>query len=55
MFAFLFGRPDLDGTRKPDLEGLPQNTALERAVVAHYRAGGRIGAGMGAVPIPHPG
>lgn len=49
VFEFLFDRPDLDRAQEPDLEALPQETALERAVVAHYRGGGRIGAGIGVI------
>jgi hypothetical protein len=51
VFEFAFDRPDLDRTRDPNLEGLPQNTGLERALVEHYRAGGRIGGAVGVIPI----
>ena len=51
VFRFVFGRPELDREKAPDVLSLPQRTALERALVAHYRRGGRIGAGIGILPL----
>lgn len=51
VFEFVFDRPDLDQTEKPDVSGLPLTTGLERALVDHYTSGGRIWAGLGVIPV----
>lgn len=52
VFEFVFGRPDLDRADAPDLDGLPRDTSLERAIVDFYAAGGRLHRGFGLIPIP---
>lgn len=43
VFEFVFDRPDLDPIDPaPDVEALPIDSTLRRAIVDHYRAGGRI-------------
>lgn len=51
VFEFVFHRPDLDPAESPDIPGLPCRTPLERAIVEHYRGGGRIYATFGWMPV----
>jgi len=51
VFAFVFHRPDLDAADDPDVDGLPQNTTLERALVDFYAQGGRLYPALGVIPF----
>ncbi len=54
VFEFVFDRPDLDGAAPPDLHTLAPVTTLQRAIVDHYRAGGRIRPVTGVIEIGDP-
>lgn len=51
VFEFLFDRPDLDRTERPDLSTLPCDTRLRAAIVEHYASGGVIRMGVGTLTL----
>lgn len=54
VFEFVFDRPDLDTLDAPDLSTLRPRTRLQRAIVDHYGAGGRIHPTTGVIAIGDP-
>ncbi len=51
VFEFVFDRPDLDPSDRPDLSSLPRDTRLRRAIVDHYARGATIRMGVGTIAL----